>query len=199
MADYLSLRGVRRARVATIGYGERYPVADNATEEGRARNRRVEIKITPVTQDEVNAAATDRRLAIDREGPEELRPFFLSSGHRRALGQPLDRRAVDRGRRDQQAEGARIGLVEGQRAPKASLTAAPASRAIRVEAAMSHSKPQRSVATRSASSAATIAIRSAIELGLSTIVRSWSSRGRLSAGRARREIRRACSPPAVAR
>ena len=56
VADYLAMRGVSRARLATIGYGERYPVADNSTEEGRARNRRVEIKITPVTQDEANAA-----------------------------------------------------------------------------------------------------------------------------------------------
>lgn len=56
VADYLALRGVSRARLATIGYGERYPVADNSTEEGRARNRRVEIKITPVTQDEAEAA-----------------------------------------------------------------------------------------------------------------------------------------------
>ncbi|WEK45562.1 MAG: OmpA family protein [Candidatus Andeanibacterium colombiense] len=56
VADYLALRGVSKARLATIGYGERYPVADNATDEGRARNRRVEIKITPVTQDDVNAA-----------------------------------------------------------------------------------------------------------------------------------------------
>jgi len=56
VANYLALRGVSRTRIATIGYGERYPVADNATEEGRARNRRVEIKITPVTQEDVNAA-----------------------------------------------------------------------------------------------------------------------------------------------
>lgn len=56
VADYLVMRGVSRARVATIGYGERYPVADNATAEGRARNRRVEIKITPVTQEDVQAA-----------------------------------------------------------------------------------------------------------------------------------------------
>lgn len=56
VADYLAMRGVSRARIATIGYGERYPVADNATEAGRSLNRRVEIKITPVTQDDVNAA-----------------------------------------------------------------------------------------------------------------------------------------------
>jgi outer membrane protein OmpA-like peptidoglycan-associated protein len=31
-------------------------VADNTTAEGRALNRRVEIKITPVTTDDVNAA-----------------------------------------------------------------------------------------------------------------------------------------------
>jgi outer membrane protein OmpA-like peptidoglycan-associated protein len=56
VAGYLTLRGVSRARIETIGYGERYPVADNATPEGRARNRRVEIRITPISQEEANAA-----------------------------------------------------------------------------------------------------------------------------------------------
>lgn len=56
VADYLVLRGVTRARIATIGYGEQYPIADNATEEGRARNRRVEIRITPISQAEADAA-----------------------------------------------------------------------------------------------------------------------------------------------
>ena len=53
---YLVMRGVSSARIATIGYGEQYPKADNATEEGRALNRRVEIRITPVTQEEAAAA-----------------------------------------------------------------------------------------------------------------------------------------------
>ncbi len=56
VADYLVMRGVSRARIESIGYGERYPVADNGTAEGRARNRRVEIKITPISQEEVEAA-----------------------------------------------------------------------------------------------------------------------------------------------
>jgi len=53
---YLVMRGVSSARVATIGYGEQYPRADNATEEGRALNRRVEIRITPISQEEVQQA-----------------------------------------------------------------------------------------------------------------------------------------------
>jgi outer membrane protein OmpA-like peptidoglycan-associated protein len=55
---YLVMRGVSGARVATIGYGEQYPRADNATAEGRALNRRVEIRITPISQE---AAAAARR------------------------------------------------------------------------------------------------------------------------------------------
>jgi outer membrane protein OmpA-like peptidoglycan-associated protein len=41
--DYLVARGIPATRIETSGRGEREPVADNATEAGRARNRRVEI------------------------------------------------------------------------------------------------------------------------------------------------------------
>ncbi len=56
VTNYLVSRGVARARIESIGYGEQYPVADNSTEAGRAQNRRVEIRITPVTQSDVNQA-----------------------------------------------------------------------------------------------------------------------------------------------
>ena len=56
VANYLVSRGVNRARIETIGYGEQYPVADNTTASGKAQNRRVEIRITPVTESDVNAA-----------------------------------------------------------------------------------------------------------------------------------------------
>ena len=56
VATYLTSRGVSRARLETIGYGEQYPVADNSTPEGRAQNRRVEIRITPISQQDVQNA-----------------------------------------------------------------------------------------------------------------------------------------------
>ena len=41
--DYLAARGVDPRRILTAGRGEHEPVADNSTDAGRARNRRVEI------------------------------------------------------------------------------------------------------------------------------------------------------------
>ena len=41
--DYLVDRGVASSRVEIAGRGEREPIADNSTDAGRARNRRVEI------------------------------------------------------------------------------------------------------------------------------------------------------------
>jgi OOP family OmpA-OmpF porin len=45
VADYLISKGLDPARFTVKGYGEADPVADNATPEGRARNRRVELRI----------------------------------------------------------------------------------------------------------------------------------------------------------
>lgn len=50
VANYLNSKGVQSARIATRGYGETQPIASNATEEGKSANRRVEIKIVPVTE-----------------------------------------------------------------------------------------------------------------------------------------------------
>ena len=40
----------------TIGAGEGHPVASNDSDSGRAQNRRVEITIVPVTQENVEKA-----------------------------------------------------------------------------------------------------------------------------------------------
>jgi OOP family OmpA-OmpF porin len=38
--------GVDAKRLQAEGYGEKYPVADNSTEEGRAKNRRIDLRVT---------------------------------------------------------------------------------------------------------------------------------------------------------
>ncbi|MFC5521005.1 OmpA family protein [Polaromonas jejuensis] len=43
--DYLVSRGVAATRIATDGRGSREPVADNSTQAGRDKNRRVEIYV----------------------------------------------------------------------------------------------------------------------------------------------------------
>ena len=43
---YLAAKGVAAGRITAIGMGETKPLADNATEEGRAQNRRVTIRRT---------------------------------------------------------------------------------------------------------------------------------------------------------
>lgn len=53
VAGYLTSHGVQSARIATRGFGETQPIASNASEEGKAANRRVEIKISPVTESDV--------------------------------------------------------------------------------------------------------------------------------------------------
>ncbi len=58
VASYLAMQGVSAARIRSQGFGETMPVADNATDDGRRKNRRVEIKIVPVSQDDVARART---------------------------------------------------------------------------------------------------------------------------------------------
>lgn len=49
VTDYLSSRGVQSARLATRGYGESQPKASNLDAAGRSANRRVEIRLVPIT------------------------------------------------------------------------------------------------------------------------------------------------------
>lgn len=46
--NYLQSRGISSARLVNIGYGETLPIASNATAQGRAINRRVEINLIPI-------------------------------------------------------------------------------------------------------------------------------------------------------
>ena len=43
--DFIVKKGVESSRISGQGFGESKPIADNKTKEGRAKNRRVEIKV----------------------------------------------------------------------------------------------------------------------------------------------------------
>jgi len=47
VAQYLERQGVAGGRIRAVGRGEADPIASNAEETGRARNRRVEIRLIP--------------------------------------------------------------------------------------------------------------------------------------------------------
>lgn len=45
VADYLINNGISGERISYVGYGDKFPIGDNLTDEGRRMNRRVEVKI----------------------------------------------------------------------------------------------------------------------------------------------------------
>ncbi|MDP1665047.1 MAG: OmpA family protein [Methylobacter sp.] len=47
IANILVSHGVSSDRISAIGYGDAHPIDSNDTEEGRAKNRRVEVKLMP--------------------------------------------------------------------------------------------------------------------------------------------------------
>jgi flagellar motor protein MotB len=47
IANILVLHGIAKDRISVTGYGDTQPIHSNNTEEGRAKNRRVEVKLLP--------------------------------------------------------------------------------------------------------------------------------------------------------
>ncbi|MDV6347288.1 OmpA family protein [Nitrosomonas sp. Is35] len=47
IANILVLNGIPKDRISVNGYGDTQPITSNNTEEGRAKNRRVEVKLLP--------------------------------------------------------------------------------------------------------------------------------------------------------
>ena len=54
--QFLVDNGINEDRISAVGYGETQPVATNKTEEGRKKNRRVEVKITEIAPREGSGA-----------------------------------------------------------------------------------------------------------------------------------------------
>lgn len=50
VGNFLVNRGVAASRISATGMGSRQPIASNATADGKAQNRRVEIKVNPIKQ-----------------------------------------------------------------------------------------------------------------------------------------------------
>ena len=50
VSNYFVGKGLMRERFEVVGMGERYPVADNTNDSGRSKNRRVEIRVVPLSQ-----------------------------------------------------------------------------------------------------------------------------------------------------
>lgn len=65
VADFLVSQGVAAERLSHAGYGPANPVGDNATKEGKAKNRRVELILNqgPVTATPGGMVAPDRKAA----------------------------------------------------------------------------------------------------------------------------------------
>lgn len=78
VSAYMQQRGIPRESLYFQGAGESYPTADNATEAGRARNRRVEIV------EIADAASFDRYLAARKP-----RYDYYRAGERALMPQPV--------------------------------------------------------------------------------------------------------------
>ena len=49
VADFFVNKRVNPARIDVVGFGEKNPIADNKSKQGRSLNRRVEITLFPIT------------------------------------------------------------------------------------------------------------------------------------------------------
>ncbi|MFQ3247973.1 MAG: outer membrane protein OmpA-like peptidoglycan-associated protein [Arenicella sp.] len=59
--DYLVKKGLKESRFSGLGFGKLYPIADNSSEVGQQKNRRVEIHVVNPESREKYASSLDRK------------------------------------------------------------------------------------------------------------------------------------------
>ena len=74
--DFLISNEIDENRITAIGYGESQPLASNSTDEGRKKNRRVEVKITEIAPRE-GAGEYEKQEAKKKEETKQLTPLDL--------------------------------------------------------------------------------------------------------------------------
>lgn len=93
--DELVRLGIDPERMNARGYGAQNPVADNSTEDGRQRNRRISLRVTDKPADSgasINAAVVRpvavRAGAVNRSVPGSVLPAAADSAHRQPAAPP---------------------------------------------------------------------------------------------------------------
>lgn len=81
--DFLVLNGIPANRLVTEGRGSRDPIADNSTEEGRARNRRIEFDVSPFTSHFSAYVRIFSLTSRKSSGPRKSRAAIFPSGSMR--------------------------------------------------------------------------------------------------------------------
>jgi outer membrane protein OmpA-like peptidoglycan-associated protein len=69
VSAYLTEKGISPKRLVAVGYGEKQPIAPNYTDEGRQKNRRVEVKILKV---EADREGSDRVTEEDKRRKDTI-------------------------------------------------------------------------------------------------------------------------------
>jgi outer membrane protein OmpA-like peptidoglycan-associated protein len=77
---YLASKGVNESRMTAVGYGESQPIASNDNDEGRQKNRRVEVKITEIRPRE----GSGDYIKNEEEKKKEAARFDMLSALQRA-------------------------------------------------------------------------------------------------------------------
>lgn len=64
VATYLVAKGIAKDRLTSKGFGKSMPIADNETDEGREKNRRVELKVLESTASPVISVASKNNAVV---------------------------------------------------------------------------------------------------------------------------------------